>query len=186
MRLIVCAAAVAALVLGPAACGDRQAETSDAGPAAAQPSSRTLADSLRGADGLGTLEGAVASSGLASVLDGVGPYTVFAPTDAAFQAAGGAPSGDAMKAQSAALLRAHIVPGALTRADIAAALDRASGGKVEMRTMADGVLTFSRQGQAIVVTGPDGAAVRLTGDETLAGNGVLQPVDGVLLKPAAA
>jgi uncharacterized surface protein with fasciclin (FAS1) repeats len=185
MRLMYCAAAAAALTLCLAACGDQKAGASADGAAAAQPSSRTLAASLKDADQLNALEGAATSSGLASVLDGVGPYTVFAPTDAAFQTAGGAPSGDQMKAQSAALLRAHIVPGALTRADIAAALDRASGDKVEMRTMADGVLTFSRDGQVVVVTGPDGASGRLTGDEVLASNGVIQPVDGVLLKPAA-
>lgn len=168
-----------------AACGEK-AETP--GPAGApQPSSKTLAETLKGEGDLKALQGVVNGSGLQSVLEGKGPYTVFAPVDAAMQATGGAGdlSDEALRAQSIALLRAHTVPGALTRADIGGALDRASGGSVEMRTMADGLLKFSREGQSIVVTAPDGATGTLTGEETLASNGVLQPIDGVLVKPAA-
>jgi len=51
-----------------------------------------------------------------------------------------------------------------------------------VRTMADGLLTFTREGEAIVVTAEDGATARLTGGETVAANGVVQPVDGVLVK----
>lgn len=168
-----------------AACG-KKADT--AGPAGTpQPSSKTLVETLKGEGDLKALQGVVNGSGLESVLEGTGPYTVFAPVDAAMQATGGAGdlSDEALRAQSIALLRAHTVPGALTRADIGAALDRASGGSVEMRTMADGLLKFTREGQSIVVTAPDGAAGKLTGEETLASNGVLQPIDGVLVKPAA-
>ena len=77
-------------------------------------------------------------------------------------------------------------PGALTRADIASAIDRGAGKGAQMRTMAGGLLTFTKSGEAIVVTAPDGASARLTGEETLASNGVLQPVDGLLVKPTAA
>lgn len=146
------------------------------------PSSKTLAAAIGDEGDLDTLESVVKNSGLSDVLEGKGPYTVFAPANAALGAAGGDLSGDTMKAQSAALLRAHIVPGALTRADIMAAIDRKVGGGVQMRTMADGVLTFSRDGSVVVVTAADGATARLTGDETVASNGVVQPVDGMLVK----
>ena len=118
-----------------------------------------------------------------TVLSGTGPYTVFAPSDAALGAAAGELTGEAMRAQSAALLRAHIVPGALTRADIGAAIDR-KGGPVEMRNVADGVITFSREGDAIVATAPGGGKARLSGTETIASNGVVQPIDASLA-PAA-
>jgi hypothetical protein len=72
----------------------------------------------------------------------------------------------------------------LFSADIVSAIDR-SGGKAQMRTMGDGVLTFTRDGQTIVATAPDGASARLTGDERLVSNGVLQPTDGLLVKPTA-
>ena len=55
-----------------------------------------------------------------------------------------------------------------------------------MRTMADTLLTFSRDGTAIVVTAPDGASAHLTGSEDLAKNGVIQPIDALLIKPAPA
>ncbi len=157
----------------------------DAGPssAAPEPSSATLAAGLKAGGELDSLESIVAAAGLESVLEGVGPYTVFAPTDAAFGAAGpGDLASEENRAPAAALLRAHIVPGALTRKDILAAIDGGGTGKVEMRTMADGLLSFSRDGEAVVITAPDGATARLTGEETLARNGVIQPVDGVLVK----
>ena len=51
-----------------------------------------------------------------------------------------------------------------------------------MRTMSDGLLTFSKDGDVVVVTAADGATARLTGAETVVSNGVVQPVDGVLVK----
>ncbi len=177
------AASLAALAL--AACTPAEDET-PAADAAPEPSSATLAAGLKAGGELDGVESLVAAAGLESVLEGVGPYTVFAPTDAAFGAAGpGDLATEENRAPAAALLRAHIVPGALTRQDILAAIDANTGGKVEMRTMADGLLSFSRDGEAVVVTAPDGATARLTGEQTLAKNGVIQPIDGLLVKPEA-
>lgn len=169
------------MALALSACGDRT------GPAtadvAAAPSSKTLSAEIADQADLTTLEAVIKTAGLSEVLEGKGPYTVFAPANPALGALSGSMSGDAQRAQSAALLRAHIVPGALTRADILAAIARGGGDGVQMRTMADGLLTFTRDGDVVVVTAPDGTAARLTGRETLAANGVLQPVNGVLVKP---
>lgn len=178
--LIWAAAAALTLNLGLAACGQKD-DAPGAAADAPSPSTRTLAASLGDNRDLSALKGVVEGAGLRTVFEGVGPYTILAPTDAAFAAAGGAPGADE-KAQGASLVRAHIIPGAVTRTDINAALDRASGGTVTMRTMDDGVLTFSRQGETIRVTAADGAAATLTGSETAASNGVIQPVDGVLVK----
>lgn len=170
-------------VLLLAACGAENSGADSAGPP--EPSSRTLAATLTAEDALGTSGAVMNNAGLADVLAGVGPYTVFAPGNAAFTAAGADFADAAMKAQAAALMRAHIVPGVLTRGDIEAALTKAADGKVQMRTMADGLLTFTREGTAVVVTAEDGAQARLTGDEMLAQNGVVQPVDGLLVKATA-
>lgn len=174
-------AALAALALA----GCNPAPEAEADPRAAEPSSRTLASELESAGGLDRLEALVGVSGLEQVLEGVGPYTVLAPVDDAFS---GAPSfefrDEAQKAQAAALLRAHMLPGAVTRADVATALDRA-GGKVEMRTLDGGLIAFSREGENVVATTVDGARAVLLGDQVLASNGVIQPIDGVLLKPPA-
>lgn len=169
-------------VLTLAACGGGDGKAD--GAAAATPSNRTLAATLKGDRAFGTLERVLDNAALGAVLEGTGPYTVFAPSDAAFTASAGDLGDEAMKAQGAAMLRAHIVPGALTRADIRAAIDRGSSGTAEMRTMANSLLTFSKDGDALIVTGDNGARGRLTGDETLASNGVVQPVDALLVKAA--
>ena len=170
------------MVLSLAACGGEADKAEGADGATLLPSSKTLAAAIGDAGDLDTLEGVLNNAGLSDVLEGKGPYTVFAPANAALGAAGADLAGETMKAQSAALLRAHIVPGALTRTDILAAIERGGGGGVQMRTMSDGLLTFSKDGGAVMVTAEDGATARLTGEETVVSNGVIQPVDGVLVK----
>ncbi|WP_332659694.1 fasciclin domain-containing protein [Brevundimonas sp.] len=167
-----------------AACG-AEAERKADGTAVAAPSNRTIAATLKDDGAFGTLERVLENAALGDVLAGKGPYTVFAPSDAAFTASAGDLGDEAMKAQGAAMLRAHIVPGALTRADILAAMDRGGSGTVEVRTMANSLLTFSKEGEAVIVTGDNGARARLTGEEKVASNGVVQPVDALLVKPAA-
>lgn len=168
------AAVVACLLI--AACNERQAAGD---PAGLEPSSETLAEVLEGQGELDTLGQVAANAGLTGVLEGVGPYTVFAPADPAFGAAVDFTAED-MQPQAAALLRAHIVPGAVTRQDLIAAIEAAGGDGAQLRTMADTLLTFRRDGEAITVSADNGAEARLTGEEQLASNGVLQPVDGLL------
>lgn len=186
MRTITGWTVTALAVLALAGCGDKT-DKAGAGTATApaEVSNRTLAATLRAEGAHDGLEKVLANSGLETALDGVGPYTVLAPADSALKA-GPDFTDPALKAEGAALLRAHILPGVLTRADIARAVDRSEGRGVQMRTMAGGVLTFARSGQDLVVTAPDGASARLTGEEGLASNGVLQPIDALLVKPTAA
>lgn len=172
------------MALALAACGDNEGSAtgnSVAVPAAA-PSTKTLDAEIRDNADLDTLDGVIKAAGLSEVLASKGPYTVFAPSNASLSALSGSLTGDAQKAQSAALLRAHIVPGTLTRADILAAIERGGDDGIQMRTMADTLLTFSRDGDKILVTAPDGAVAHLTGREAPAANGVLQPTDGILVK----
>lgn len=133
---------------------------------------------------LGKLGRIVDAAGMAELLNGVGPYTLFAPSDAALEGLGAGRAdelaGEAMRPQAVALLRAHIVPGTVTRRDIEAGLDGARG-PVTMRTMGETLLTFTRDGDGILVTSDRGGRARLSGDEKLASNGAVLPVDGVLL-----
>jgi uncharacterized surface protein with fasciclin (FAS1) repeats len=171
------AAPLAALAL--TACGDKTNEAAAPAAGAAAPNSDTLAKAVSDSSDLSSFAAVVKTSRLDSVLDGVGPYTVLAPTDAAF---GGASPPDA--AAAAALLRAHMLPGLVTRADIDRALAADPDGKVEMRTMDERMITFSKSGDVITATAPGGVEARLTGRETVAKNGVVEPVDGLLVKAA--
>jgi uncharacterized surface protein with fasciclin (FAS1) repeats len=163
-----------------------------AAPAApnASPSDAKLAGLITADPQLERLNRIVDNAGMAQVLNGVGPYTLFAPTNAAFDALGqeraDALAGEAMRPQAAALLRAHMVPGMLTRRDLMAAIDGANGQPVRMKTMAGNMLSFAREGEAIVVTSDDGARARVTGSEGLGANGAVQPVDGVLRRAQGA
>lgn len=183
-----CLAAVGCSDSGNQAAGNEQGNASANASVAA--GEGTIVSALRGNSDLSSTAALVDGAGLASVLEGVGPYTVFAPTNAALQSGLGEQRlgelrGEAMRPQAVALLRAHIVPGVLTRRDIAAAIEAAHNEPVQMRTMADTMLTFSRDGEAILVSAPDGARARLTGDERTVGNGAVQPIEG-LLRPTEA
>ena len=181
--LLACAA-LAGCNSGPKA-GSTEANSAATASADA-PAEAKLAAVIAGDEQLGHLNRVVGNAGLVDLLNGVGPYTIFAPTNGALEALGAeradALAGEAMRPQAGAMLRAHTVPGTLTRRDLERAIASANGRPVRMRTMADTMLTFARDGEAIVISSDQGARGRLTGQEGLASNGAVQPIDGLLVK----
>ena len=150
-------------------------------------STATLAALIMEADGLSTVAGVIGEAGLAQVFDGAASYTLLAPQDSAFEALGNAGEelrSDEQRPAMVAILRDHIVPGYLTPQDIANAVEADDDGSIQMRTMGDHVLTFTGEGDAITVTGEDGATARFAGEALLGSNGVAIPLDGVLRKVA--
>lgn len=143
----------------------------------------TLAAALTNDEGMGKLRDALIKSELSGLLDGPGSYTILAPTDAAFDALG--EDGKALFAEDQkplliALLRDHMVPGHLTPETIEKAIvDK--GGPVTMTTLGEGQVAFSKDGDAISVTMPGGAAAKFSGTAIAANNGVVIPLDAVLL-----
>jgi len=153
--------------------------------ATATPADTTLGAALGKTAQFSTVAAAVKDTGLEGVMDGRASYTLFAPTNTAFDALGD--KGAALRqpeqrAALAALLREHIVPGMLTRADLDAALARAGSKPLKLRSMGKGTLSLSKEGDAIVVSGTDGSKAKLTGDATSAKNGAALGIDGVLKK----
>jgi uncharacterized surface protein with fasciclin (FAS1) repeats len=129
-----------------------------------------------------TFANAVKAAGLTETLSGAQPYTLFAPTEAAFQklpGGSGALLAPEAKGQLVALLTGHVVPGAVTAEDLGRAIDRGKG-KAELATVGGSNLSFSRDGDAIVVTDAAGGKARLTRADKFASNGVVHDVDGVL------
>ncbi|HEU0098538.1 MAG TPA: fasciclin domain-containing protein [Allosphingosinicella sp.] len=179
----------AALLL--AACGQEggNVSTPEADRSAPRPEGKgerpktSLLQALGGSADHKTLANAVRAAGLTETLSGAQPYTLFAPTEAAFQKLpAGAANGllaPESKGQLVALLTGHIVPGVVTAADLGKAVERGKG-KAELATVGGSNLSFSRDGDALVVTDAAGGRARITGAEQVASNGVVHSVDGVL------
>jgi uncharacterized surface protein with fasciclin (FAS1) repeats len=185
-RILGTIAAVVMLVpLG--ACSKNDSAT-PGGSASATPGNQTLAATISGAPGLTTVSTALTEAGLGDVFDGPGSYTVLAPDDDAFAKlgeAGKSLSEPAHRAELVALLRGHILPGHLTPDAIRKAIEDKKG-PVTMRTLGNGVVTFSADGDAITATGADGTKAKIDGAALVASNGVVLPLDGVVKSPASA
>jgi uncharacterized surface protein with fasciclin (FAS1) repeats len=176
------AAAVALLPLG--ACSKGSDDAANERAASPRPSGDTLAEAMAKQDDLSTLTHALRDTGLSQVFDNAGSYTIFAPTNGAFDRLGESGKGLRQADQRAvltAVLRDHIVPGYLTPDDIGTAID-AQGGRVKVQTMGNHKLTFTRDGKAYRVAAEDGSSATIHGDPVTASNGVAIPLDGVLKK----
>jgi uncharacterized surface protein with fasciclin (FAS1) repeats len=184
-------ATIGAICLVTAACGQGDAGNESATPGAANGASPAKGSGEAGAsiaEGLaapeyGRLAAALKAAGLEGTLSGAQPYTIFAPTDAAFQKLEGGDA-DALlasenKAQLVALLTGHIVPGLVTAEDLGRAIDRGKG-KAQIATVGGGSLTFTRSEGSVEVAGPGGSRARV-GDSKLQSNGAIHPVDAVLM-----
>ncbi|MGN6288023.1 MAG: fasciclin domain-containing protein [Sphingopyxis terrae] len=133
---------------------------------------------------LSQLTAAVNQAGLADTLSGPGPFTLFAPNDAAFaQVPAVTRDGWARPAQKvvlAGVLKYHVVPGRLTAADLAAKID-AGGGKAVLKTLDGQNLTATKSGDAIILTSASGNKAAVTQADVGQANGIVHVVDAVLL-----
>jgi uncharacterized surface protein with fasciclin (FAS1) repeats len=180
------AALAAASLLALGACSNDATNDTKEASTSSEPAGQTLAQAIAGTDDLSTVAGALRTSGLAQVFDGGGSYTILAPDNDAFAKlgdAGKALSQPENSAETAAILRDHIVPGYLTPDDIKSAID-AQHGAAKVQTMGSHQLTFTRDGDDLKVTGEDGSQAMVAGDAVKAGNGVAIPIDSVLKKLA--
>lgn len=164
-------AAAAALTL--VGCSSSNDETAAESVAASEVAAGgTVVDIASSTDGFGTLVKAVSAAGLVDTLNGEGPFTVFAPTDAAFAAL---PAGvlDALllpenKDVLTQILTYHVVPGTVMAADIT-----------------DGDVA-TVEGQSVTLSTADGVTVngaKVVQADVVADNGVIHVIDAVILPP---
>ena len=149
---------------------------------------RTLAVAITGAPELSTVSAALTDAGLAGVFDGPGSYTILAPNDAAFAKLGGSAgqlTAEDNRALLVAVLRDHILPGHVTPDTIRESIKQ-NGGPVGMRTLGEGAVTFSLDGDTIAIEGVGGRTARTRGEAHVASNGVVIPIDGLLKAPQPA
>ena len=154
-----------------------------AAPAIAQ-TPATVVDVAAGSRDHSTLVTAVQAAGLVDTLKGTGPFTVFAPTNAAF---GKLPAGtvDTLlkpenKGTLTGILTYHVVPGRLMAADVVRAI-QTGGGQATVTTVQGGKLTARLVDNAVVLTDAKGGTSRVTATDLGAGNGVVHVIDTVVL-----
>lgn len=158
-------------------------ETVTAEPAAAVGSQNIVALAQGNAD-LSTLVSAVTAAGLGSTLSGPGPFTVFAPTNAAFAKIDKATLDGLMKPEAkdklGGILKYHVVAGNVKAADVAK-LIKDGGGKAKIKTVAGGELTASLDGDKVILTDAKGGKSTITATDIAASNGVLHTIDTVVM-----
>lgn len=131
-----------------------------------------------------TLVAAVKAAGLVDTLASGGPFTVFAPTDAAFAKL---PAGTvdtllkpANRDQLKAVLTYHVVSGKVSSADLVEAI-RKSGGQATLKTVQGGTLTASLSGGSVAITDAAGGTAMVTKADLMQSNGVIHVTDAVSL-----
>ena len=169
-------AALAVASLGVVACGSSDTETTASTTATTTAmTDETIAAVATGTKDLSTLVAALTAADLVTTLEGTGPYTVFAPTDAAFsdiQSTVDTLLEPGNKTDLQQVLTYHVVPGTYTAADLT-----------------DGQKLKTVEGQDLTVSIKDGvvkvndATVEAT--DITASNGVVHVINKVLVPPAS-
>lgn len=131
-----------------------------------------------------TLVAAVKAAELVTTLKSAGPFTVFAPTNAAFDKL---PAGTVTtllkpenKAQLAKILTYHVVAGNLDAAAVTAAI-KAGKGKAVVTTVSGGKLTASLDKDKVMLTDESGKTAYVVVADLKGSNGVVHVIDGVVL-----
>jgi uncharacterized surface protein with fasciclin (FAS1) repeats len=136
-----------------------------------------------------TLVAAVKAAGLVDTLKGRGPFTVFAPTNAAFAALPAGTVDTLLKPENkpalARVLTYHVVPGRLDAAALENAI-RAGRGSATLRTAGGGTLWAMMNGDRnIVLKDTRGTVASISTYDVLQSNGVIHVIDRVLLPGTA-
>ena len=131
-----------------------------------------------------TLVAAVKAAGLVDTLKSAGPFTVFAPTNAAFAALPAGTVDTLLKPESkptlTKVLTYHVVAGKMDAAAITKAIT-AGGGKATLKTVSGGTLTAMASGGTVMVVDESGGTANVTIADVMQSNGVIHVVDKVLL-----
>ena len=147
------------------------------------PSKTIVGNAVNSADHT-TLVAAVKAAGLVDTLNGAGPFTVFAPVNAAFTALPAGTVDTLLKPENKAtltkVLTYHVVAGNMDAAALMKAI-RDGGGKATLKTVSGGTLTAMQSGNGITLTDEKGGTTKVTIADVRQSNGVIHVVDKVLL-----
>jgi uncharacterized surface protein with fasciclin (FAS1) repeats len=173
------ALAITATVVAPVSAQDKMTsgeKTVMVGGAAMYPSKNIIQNAVNSKDHT-TLVAAVKAAGLVDTLEGKGPFTVFAPTNAAFAKLPAGTVDNLVKPENKAtltkILTYHVVPGKLEASDL-------TDGK-KLKTVQGEDLTVKRSGDKIMLIDAKGDSSTITIENVNQSNGVIQVVDTVLM-----
>lgn len=178
-RTVLVGAAAFALALGSAA----SARNPMVGGAAMFPT-RTIVQNAVNSKDHTTLVAAVKAAGLVETLSGTGPFTVFAPTNAAFAKLPAGTVATLVKPENKAtltgILTYHVVPGRITAGQIAAMAARHKG-VATLKTVQGHNLRFTKRGSGWSVMDSKGNRGRITIANVMQSNGVIHVIDTVMM-----
>jgi uncharacterized surface protein with fasciclin (FAS1) repeats len=144
------------------------------GAAGAYAADKDIVDTAVGAGQFNTLAAALTAAGLVETLKGAGPFTVFAPTDAAFAALPAGTVEDLLKPENkdqlTAVLTYHVVPGNVMAADVVKI--------TEAKTVNGAMITVKVDGETVMIND-----ATVTTADIAASNGVIHVIDKVILPP---
>ncbi len=192
MKAIKVSAIVAALFasISLSACAPMTSDTmpiADSAPivgGAAMYPTRNIIDNAVNSKDHTTLVAAVKAAGLVDTLKSPGPFTVFAPTNAAFASLPAGTVDTLLKPENkptlTKVLTYHVVAGKMDAAALTKAI-MAGGGKAMLKTVSGGTLTAMSSGGKVTIMDESGGTSNVTIADVNQSNGVIHVVDKVLL-----
>lgn len=151
---------------------------------AAMSPSKTIVQNASKANNLTTLVSAVKEAGLADTLSGKGPFTVFAPTNKAFDKLPKGTVDSLMKPDNKdklkTILTYHVVPGKFDAAALKADVKKGDG-KAMLKTVDGKDLTVTEDGGKLVITDAAGNKANIITANVEQSNGVVHVIDHVLM-----
>lgn len=185
-RNFLTAAFFALTLFGTASTFAQKEKTVTVGGAPMYPSKNIIENAVNSKDHT-TLVAAVKAADLVETLQGKGPFTVFAPTNAAFDKLPKGTVATLLKPENKKMLQTiltyHVVAGKMNSSDIAAAIKK-GGGKATLKTVSGGTLTAWMKGSSLYLTDEKGNNSKVTIADVNQSNGVIHVVDTVVMPKA--
>ncbi len=146
--------------------------------------STTIVDVAAGNPNFSTLVAAVKAAGLAETLSGEGPFTVFAPTNAAFEKLPAGTVDGLLKPENLeklkGLLTYHVVAGKFDAAAVTDAITKGNG-KYTVTTVQGGKIDLSLKDGKVLLTDANGSTSTVAIADVAASNGVIHAIDTVVM-----
>lgn len=174
---------VAILVISSAASAQMMKENPMVGGAAMYPTKTIVDNAMNSADHT-TLVAAVKAAGLVDTLQGKGPFTVFAPTNAAFDQLPAGTVDNLLKPENKSMLTTvltyHVVAGKYDSQALAKLIAKGKG-KASLKTVSGGTLWAMMDGSNIVLRDEKGGTSTVTTADVYQSNGVIHVINMVLM-----